>query len=224
MHYDWKFAEAEKEFRVALRLNPNYATAHQWYAYDLMAMGRFQESLDEILRAQQIDPLSLIIANDRGELLGYAGKTSEGLRQYEEVISLNPNFPLAHSFLAYMYALMGDRKRARAEADEYLALTNHSLAAEFRSAYIAARGGDRTTAMRVLNQFAGQAQRNGSCYEVAAVYIGLGDSDDAYAWLRRALQQREGSLILLRVDYMWQPLRSDPRFAELLRRVGLPTS
>ena len=224
MHYDWKFAEAQKEFEVALRLNPNYATAHQWYAYDLMAMGRSQESLDEIVRAQQIDPLSLIIANDSGELLVYAGKALEGVHKYEEVTALNPNFPLTHSFLAYMYAFMGDSKRAGVEAEQYLALTNDGMSAELVRAYVAARTGNARAARRVLNQLAGQAQRTGSCAQVAVVYTALRDSDAAFAWLRRALDQREGSLIALRDDPVWDPLRSDPRFPDLLRRVGLPTS
>jgi len=221
MHYDWKFAEAQKEFQIALRLNPNYATAHQWYAYDLMAMGRPDEGLDEIQRAKQIDPLSLIIASDRAELLMDAGRTAEGLREYEEVTSLNPNFPLAHAFLAYLNASMGDSNRARAEAEQYLALTHNGLGAELTLAYVAARSGDRATAVRLLNQLAGLAQRTGSCYQVAAVYIALSDSDQAFAWLRRSFRQREGSLILLRVDPTWRSARSDPRFDELLRRVGL---
>lgn len=224
MHYDWKFADAQKEFQIALQLNPNYATAHQWYAYDLIAMGRTEESLEENRRAQQNDPLSLIIAADRAELLLDAGRMADAERQIEEVLSLNPNFPLAHFTRATLYSKRGDSKLAIAEADKAAELTHHGIGAELLRAYVAARSGDRATALRIVNQFSGQAQRVGSCYPVALVYMGLGNSEDAYLWLGRAFQQREGSLILLRVDPDWNEARSDPRFVELLQRVGYTPS
>lgn len=222
MHYDWKFVDAEKEFQLALRLNANYATAHQWYAYDLMAMGRTQESLDENQRAEQDDPLSLIIATDRAELLLYAGKIPEAIHQGEEVIRLNPNFPLAHQILGFAYAVDGDIKRADAESEYALALTHQSTGAELMHAYIAARRGDRSTAIRVVNQIRAEALQHGSCEDVAAVYMALKDREATYVWLEHALQQREGSLIVLRVNPMWQPIRSDRRFSQLLLRIGLP--
>ena len=221
MHYDWKFVDAEKEFQLALRLNPNYATAHQWYAYDLMAMGRTEESLEENQRAEQNDPLSLIIATDRAELLLYAGKISEAIRQGEQVIGLNPNFPPGHQMLAFVYAENGDIKRAETEIEYSLALTHHEKGVELTHAYIAARSGDRSTAIRIVNQVRAEALQHGSCGDVASVYMALNDRQDAYTWLEHALQQREGSLILLRVNPTWQPIRSDRRFADLLPRIGL---
>lgn len=223
MHYDWKFAEAEKEFQLALRLNSNYATARQWYAYDLMAMGKTEESLEENQRAEQNDPLSLIIATDRAELLMYAGKIPEAIRQGEQVISLNPNFPLAHQTLAFVLAMGGELKRAKAEIEYALTLTHHAMGAELIYAYIAARNGDRSTAIRILNQFRGEALQHGSCHEVADVYMALNDREDTYKWLEQALQQREGSLILLQVTPTWRPIRSDRRFSDLAARVGLPS-
>lgn len=222
MHYDWKFAEAEKEFQLALQFDPSYATAHQWYAYDLMAMGRMQESLEENKKAQQSDPLSLVIATDRGELLRYAGADAAAIRQVSEVATLDPSFPMAHNFLAFSYAENGDRRRALDEAVLFSQLAHGEMAPRFLRAFLAAKARQRRLALQILSPLKHEAVHTGSCYSVAEVYMALNDAGQVFAWLQRGLQQREGALILLRVDPMWRPLRSDPRFRALLRRIGLP--
>lgn len=223
MHYDWKFAEAEKEFQLALQFDPSYATAHQWYAYDLMAMGRIQESLEENQKAQESDPLSLIIATDRGELLRYAGEDAKAVRQVNEVTTLDPSFPLAHNFLALTYAESGDRGRALEEAGRFLELAQGEMAPRFVRAFVAAKAGQRQLAKQILSHLTQEAVRTGSCYNVAEVYMALNDADHVFAWLQRGLNQREGSLILLRVDPTWRPLHSDSRFRALVKRIGFPT-
>lgn len=224
MHYDWKFAEAEKEFQLALQFDPSYATAHQWYAYDLIAMGRIQESLDENQRAQESDPLSLVIVTDRGELLRYAGKNADAIRQVNEVTTLDPSFPLAHSFLAFTYAERGDLSDADNEAQRFLELAQGEMAPRFVRAFVAAKAGQRRLAMQILGHLTPQAVRTGSCYSVAEVYMALNDADHAFGWLQRGLEQREGSLILLRVDPTWRPLHSDSRFRALVKRIGFPSN
>lgn len=222
MHYDYKFTAADKEFRLALQMNPNYATAHQWYAYDLMAMGRTAEALQENERAQQLDPLSLIIATDRGELMEYARRFDEAKRQFQEVAELDPNFLLPHQYLAMLFADTGDKLRAEQESKRALALSNHGVLAELTAIYVTGKTGAPERALAELRQREPEVRRADASYGLAAEYAVLGQRAHVFQCLQWALEHREGSLIMLRVDPRFDAVRSDPRFDQISQKVGLP--
>jgi len=212
MHYDWDFPGAEKEYRRAIALNPGYATAHHWYAYDLVALARLDDALAEIRRAQQADPLSVIISRDVGEMLLFAGRNDEAIAQLRKTLEMDPNFLLAHWVLAMAYYQKGQTK-------EFLE--------ELRSAGPSPRGaqgilyvvqGKRQEAHRMLARYENEY---GSAADSACVYGFLGEKDRAFALLEKAFEDRNGSFIIMRFSPEWNPLRSDARFEQLLRRAGV---
>jgi TolB-like protein/predicted Zn-dependent protease len=222
MHYDWDWPGAEKEFRRALQLNPNYATAHHWYAYYLIALGRKEESVQEIRRAQDLDPLSLIIMRDVGDMLFYSRRYEEGIAQCRQALERDPNFYLAHILLGSAYQqkkeyaeMMKEYQAARAGAqDEAWAL---AAVGQGEAAL-----GNRTEAGTILAELKRRSQHGQEvAYAIAAIEAVLGRRDEAFLWLDAAYRQRIGSMILLKVDPTLDSLRDDPRFGELLRRMRL---
>jgi TolB-like protein/DNA-binding winged helix-turn-helix (wHTH) protein/Tfp pilus assembly protein PilF len=214
MHYDWDFAGAEKEFQRAIALNPGYATAHHWYAYDLAALARLDEALAEVRRAQQADPLSVIISRDVGEMLLFAGRDDEAIAQCRKTLEMDPNFGHAHLLLAWAYHHKGQSKEFMEELEKVA-----RAGQEHAQGVFYALQGKRAEAHRVLARF---GKNYGSALDTAAVYVYLGEKDRAFALLEKALGERVGGLIIMRVTPEWEPIRSDPRFEQLARRVGLP--
>lgn len=221
MHYDWNWAAAEKEFRRAIELNSSYATAHHWYAYYLMAMGRQEESLAEIRRAQELDPLSLIIQRDVADMLYYARRYDEAIAQCRKTLERDPRFVLANFSLYLIYA----QKKMIPEMDEALREIRGSgqeglpLAGPAVGDAMAGRSALARKELQELRQL--QTQGRDLAYVLAVVYATLGDRDQAFHWLEVAYKSRNGSLILLKTDPAMDPLRNDPRFAELLRKMKL---
>jgi TolB-like protein/DNA-binding winged helix-turn-helix (wHTH) protein/Tfp pilus assembly protein PilF len=222
MHYEWNFSAAEKEFQRAIELNPSYATAHEWYAFDLVAMRRLDDALAEIRRAQQVDPLSLIINTDLGEILNYAGQPDAAVEQCEKVLALNPSFFHAHGILASTY--LGKKMYLKAVAELRKAAqgpANPWFVGEL--AYALALSGRRTEAQQLLHDLTRPSQKHyGVALDMALVHAGLGDKKQAFWWLEKAYQERSGAMILLNVAPVFDRLRSDSRFVDLVRRVGLP--
>jgi TolB-like protein/DNA-binding winged helix-turn-helix (wHTH) protein/Tfp pilus assembly protein PilF len=222
MHYEWNFSAAEKEFQRAIELNPSYATAHEWYAFDLVAMHRPDDALAEIRRAQQVDPLSLIINTDLGEMLNYAGQPDAAVEQCEKVLAMNPSFFHAHGILASIY--LGKKMYPKAVAESRKAAqgsANTWFVGELASAL--SLSGRRTEARQLLHDLTRLSQEHYDVADdIASVHAGLGDKKQAFWWLEKAYQERSGSMILLNVAPVFDPLRSDPRFVDLVRRVGLP--
>jgi tetratricopeptide (TPR) repeat protein len=222
MHYDWDWPGAEKEFLRALQLNPNYATAHHWYAYYLVALGRTEESVQEIRRAQELDPLSLIIMRDVGDMLFYSRRYDEGIAQCRQTLERDPNFYLAHILLGSAYQqkkeyaeMMKEYQAARAGAQD----EPWALAAVGQGA---AALGNRAEAGTILAELKRRSQQGQEvAYAIAAIAAVLGKRDDAFLWLDTAYRQRIGSMILIKVDPTLDSLRDDPRFGELLRRMRL---
>jgi len=212
MHYDWDFTGAEKEFLRAIALNPGYATAHHWYAYDLVALGRLEDAVAQARLAQKADPLSVIISRDVGELLLFAGHDDEAIAQSRKTLEMDPNFSHAKWTLAWAYHHKGAEQEFLEELEKVSP----------RGLYYAlvGRPSEARRAVRKIEQDA--AKRYGLASFVAVVYASLGDKDRAFLWLERCFQERDGTLILLRVEPSWGPLRSDPRFEQLARRIGLP--
>lgn len=223
MHYDWDWKGAEQEFRRAIELNPNYATAHHWYAYDLAALNRMPEALNEIWRAQQIDPLSAIINTDVAEFLYYAGRYDQAIRQAKVALEIDPQFLLAHSVLGEIYSEQHRYSEAVAEGKRAVELSGRSPWMLSRLGRTYALSGDRSQAEQVLRQLVElSASHKEMSGVIAGVAAALGKHDEAFAAVQKACEERDGGLMLLNYDHVWDPLRSDPRFQQLVRRVGLP--
>ena len=224
MHYEWKFQQAEQEFKRAIDLDPNYSIAHHWYAFDLAAMGRMDEAVAEVKRARQTDPLSAIINTDVAEMLYWARRYDEALQQAHATIELDPNFAHAHRVLERIY----DQKRvfpeAIAEGQRAVALSsgNTWMLLELASTYaLADKKAEMEDCLRkAVNLSPGGAlPHNGGTAEVD---LASGQVDRALNVLEDAYRHRDGGLILLNADPRFDSLKSDPRFQQLLQRIGLP--
>ncbi|HEX8145171.1 MAG TPA: winged helix-turn-helix domain-containing protein [Pyrinomonadaceae bacterium] len=223
--YDWDFAGAEAEFNRAIALNPNYATAHHWYALYLLVIGEKEKSLSEIKRAQKLDPLSLIINTAVATNLYYMGQYDAAIEQCQKTLELNPDFFAAQSMIGMCWQQKGMHDEAIAEFEKALKLsgTDREILAVIGHAYGVA--GRRDDALRMLAQLEEQSkQRYVSPVYRALIYTGLGEKDQAFAWLDMAYQERCETLIICNANPMFDSLRTDPRFTDLLRRIGLPTS
>jgi tetratricopeptide (TPR) repeat protein len=219
--FDWNFDSAGKEFRRAIELNPGYATAHHWYAWHLSLLGRYDEAISEMRKAENLDPLSLIINADLAELLVLAHSYDESIRQSRKTIEMDPNFALAHNQLAqaYLQKHMNDEAVAELQKAAQLSEGSPTVMANLARAYAAS--GRRSEAMKLLSDL---KKRSNSIYshgsEIAVIYAALGDRDQAMNWLEKGYEERFNPGVLLRPGF--DPLRSDPRFQDLVRRIGLP--
>lgn len=222
LYHDWNWPEAEREFKLALSLNPNYATGFEWYSIYLLAMGRFDESLTAISRAQQLDPLSVAIKTDVGFQYFYRRDYDRAIQELRSAVATNPRFPLAHLWLGRAY----QQKRMYAEAIQEFAQTEAALPgwvvtiAGVGNAY--GEWGKRAEAERILKTLASMSsEKFVTPYGVALVYAGMGKKEEAFKWLDEAVEGRAHWLVWLNLDPRWSGLRSDRRFGQLLDRVGL---
>jgi TolB-like protein/DNA-binding winged helix-turn-helix (wHTH) protein/Flp pilus assembly protein TadD len=219
-NYDYDWQTAGREFQRAIELNPNYATAHHWYAEHLMWRGRFDEALRESERARQLDPLSLIIATDNGAILLYSRQYDRALEKLHAVHELDPSFPRVDGLTVRAYEEKGTFPDALAELEKSRPLYNSWACAEL--AYIYGRTGQPAQAAVALARME-EFNRGQPVDPVVFVepYIGMDRKDEAFLWLNKAYAQHSNALTALKVDPLYDPLRSDPRFQDLLRRVGL---
>jgi TolB-like protein/DNA-binding winged helix-turn-helix (wHTH) protein/Flp pilus assembly protein TadD len=218
--FDWDFDSAGKEFQRAIELNPGYATAHHWYAWHLGLLGRFDEAIAEMKKAQNLDPLSLIINADLAELLVLAHHYDESIAQSRKTVEMDPNFAFAHNQLAQAYLQEHIYDEAVTELKKAVQLSGDSptCIANLARAYVAS--GRRSEAEKLLGDL---KKRSNAAYsnapEIAIVYVSLGDTDQAMNWLEKGYEERFNPGVLLRPGF--DPLRSDSRFQNLLRRIGL---
>ena len=222
MHFDWDWPAAEREFTRALQLNPGYPTAHHWYAFWLLAHGRAEEALQEVRAAQRLDPLSLIINTDVGEMLYYGRRHDEAIEQGRRALEIDSAFALAHRVLGFAYLAKRQFAPAIEELGTTARLSGNQLdqVAVLGLAY--AEAGRRAEARKVLKTLEqASQQRPDLSHSIALVLAGLGEKDQAFARLEQAYQAHDGSLILLQVNPLLDPLRSDARFQHLLRRIFL---
>jgi TolB-like protein len=226
MEFDWDFAGGEVEYKKALELDPNDASAHQWYAQDIGWIGgREKEALAEADRAHQLDPLSPIIAETLGLLQVTVRKYDEAIATCQKLASENPTFAQAHLCLAQAYWGEGMYPKVVEEFKIFGELDGNPKDAEFASALEQGfhSGGWKGALTKGID--VRQAQRKASywsAYDIATLYAGLGEKDEAFHWLNAAYEERDYQIESLRTDFRLDPVRSDPRFAELVRKVGLP--
>ena len=218
--FDWDWQSAGKEFRRAIELNPGYATAHQWYAWHLNLLGRQREAIAEIRKAESLDPLSLIISADTADLLFVARRYDESIQQSRKTLEMDPNFAIAHFELSQTYLQKRMYSEAIAELQRAIELSGGSTTFTSNLAYAYAASERRNEAVKILNDLTSRSNGSSDAAEIALIHAGLGEKDQAMAWLEKAFSERFIPSILLRPGF--DPLRSDPRFQNLVHRIGLP--
>lgn len=219
---DWNFAGAEQEFRRTMERSPNYATAHHWYGTLLMFEGRFDEASRELRTAQELDPLSLIIPSALGLNFLFARQPDRAIEQAQKTLQMNPNFPAAHDLLGMAYQSKGMNSEAIAEFRKYYDLSGRDTDTLMRLAHAYAVAGKTDEARKILEQMENPPKGLYiSPNDIATVYAGLGEKDKVFLWLDRALQKRASGILLVFRDPAFDSIRQDPRYRQLLRRVGL---
>jgi tetratricopeptide (TPR) repeat protein len=219
--YDWDFEAGGREFRRAIELNPGYATAHHWYAWHLSLVGQREEAIAEMRKAVSLDPLSLVINSDLAELLLLAHSYDESIAQSRKTIEMDPHFALAHNQLAQAYL---EKKMIDEAIDEFHKAVelsggdNPICVANLARAYAAA--GKKDKSEELLEGLMRKSSPNQShAAEIAMIYASLGQNEEAMKWLQKGVDERFNPGVLLRPGF--DSLRSDPRFAALVHRVGL---
>jgi tetratricopeptide (TPR) repeat protein len=218
--FDWDWPGAEKEFQRAIELNPNYATAYRWHALELEATGRLEEAIAEDKRALEFDPLSLPINTYSGMTFYSARQFDQAIERERKTLELDPNFMLSHDFLGMAYVQKSMRKEGIAEFEKALEISpgDPLSLGELGNAYaLDGRGAEAQKVLDRLNQLS--SQRYVSSMAMAIVYVGLGEKDKTFEWLEKSFQEHFS--VPIKLDPQFDSLRSDPRFADLLRRMNL---
>jgi tetratricopeptide (TPR) repeat protein len=222
VHYEFDRIGAEREFRRAIELNPNYPTAHQWLGNFLMSVKRFDEALVELRRAEELDPLSAIITLNVGDTLVNARRYDEAIVHYKRSLSLNPDFALTHFAVGWAYALKGMYPEAIAATRRALELDPDSSTKGYLSLWLA-RSGQRDEAKKLLDELKQEStQRYVQSFAVAIAYMGLGDKDQALDWLEKEIAERASNTRYYAAAPELDELRSEPRFKAMLKQLNLP--
>jgi TolB-like protein/Tfp pilus assembly protein PilF len=221
--YEWNWEEIEKEYRRALELDSNYVTAHHWYALFLASMGRFGEALVQMDCALDLDPLSLVINSHLGWILYFARLNERAVKQLQETVKIDPQFAVGRYFLGMAYEQSQQYDAAIKEFEAARAFGGEHPGPIASLVHASGLAGKMSDAKRHLESLKDTARRRHvSPYFFAQAYVGMGENGNAFTWLDHAYQERSGWLVNLNIDPAMDPLRSDRRFADLLRRVGLP--
>ena len=222
LYHDWAWDAADSYFRAAIRLDPGYPVAHQWYANYLTAMGRFERAVAEMRAASELDPLSMIAFTAIGWVHGYARAHEEALAQFEAAEARDPSFELIHLWRSRSLEALGRLEAAEASVRRFARMSGQTAAARAALARILARRGRTSEAMGIMADLEAEG-RDGyvPSYEMAQAWVALGDEDRALRRLERAVAERSHSVAFLAVDPLLDGLRDAPGFQELLRRVDL---
>ena len=220
-HYNWDWLNAEREYKRALELDPNSADVHQSFASVLMCLGRFDEAIAEIKRAQELAPVSVRIDRDVGQILFFARRYDEAIESLQKTLDMDPNFVTAYGWLELAYEQKGDYDQAVEAYLKQSALEGDpKTIAALRKAYtVSGWKGFWRKRLDLTKERAKQKYVRPHLF--AAIYVRLGDKDQALAYLEKAAEERESLISKLKVHPLWDSLRSDPRFTDLVRRVGL---
>jgi Tfp pilus assembly protein PilF len=223
--YDWDWAAAEDRFKQAIALDPNYASAHHFYSILLMAAGRQPEALVEIKRAQELDPLSLIV-NDVVGWIHYQGREYDlAIQQFRNTLEMDPNYVPVLLDLGTAYMKTGDYRSATAEFEKARTVGGESGLVLSKLAQAHLLSGNRKEGVKLLRRIQStSAPALASPWELSFVYVALGEKQKALALLKQATDERVGWVIRLAVDPAFDDLRSEPEFQALLQRVRVPTS
>ena len=223
--YDWDWPSAEKEYKRAIELNPRYATAHQWYGGYLAIIGRSDEAIAERKWAVELEPLSPILNFELGLAFYYARDYDQAIEQFQKTLELDQNFPSAHNFLPAAYEQKGMYNEAAAEFNKAIPLTAGSewTLSKAGLGHLYAVTGKKSKARTVIDELKqASEQEYVPASSIAFIYAGMGEKDEAFAWLDKAYEQRAFQMQWIKLDPRWDSLRSDARFQDLMRRMGFP--
>jgi tetratricopeptide (TPR) repeat protein len=222
LEYDWDWVNAEREFRFAIEANPNYATGHQWYAEYLTTLGRSEEAINQVNLSQELDPVSLPIIASGGLWLYYAQRYDAAIEQSRKAIEMNRNFWMPHWVLGRVYNRQRLYEKAISELQIASTLPGPHTFVLSELGYAYARSGRTAEARKIVQTLKKEARpHHYPGLELARIYVGLGEQDQALTTLEKGCDQRSMYLIWLRVEPTLQVLHTDPRFQDLLSRVGL---
>ena len=221
--YEGDWPAAGKHFEQALTLNPAYSRAHTFYAFYLSSLGRSEEALEVAKRALDLDPASPAVSHSLAVQLYLARKFDRAIEQAYDTLEMDGNFAISYVVLGEVYLSKGMYRDGLSALEKYSALSRRNATSLAFLGYSHARLGERKEALRMIEELkAASRQSFVPALFVALVYAGLEDKDQAFTWLEKAYEERFNRLAYLKVEALWDPLRSDPRFADLLRRVGIP--
>ena len=218
----WLWDESDREFKRSIELDPKYPTARHWYSLSLKVKRQFDDSLREIKVAQELDPLSSVMGHNVGVAYFLKGDFGSAEQQFRKVIELDPAFPLAHQYLGWTHIKQGRIEEGTAEIQKAVKLSGNSSRAEAELGYCYAIGGRRNDALQVISELELKYKvKEATAVSMSVIYAGLGDEDQAFAWLEKAFEERNGELS----DITWRPvfdtLRDDRRYTDLVRRMKL---
>jgi len=220
--YDWNWLEAETNFKSAIELNPKYATAHHYYSLFLLAKNRMDEGLFEMQRAFELDPLSMIISTSLGAAYYFRREYDEAIKKYLKALELDPNFALAHAYFAAPYICQKKYDEAIVECQKAGSLSGGSTYAAAFLGYTYGMAGEKQKANEILEMLHNLSEKGYvSAHLLSIVYIGLGNKDNAFKWLNKACDEHDNWMVWLNINPVFDDLRDDPRFYNLLSRVGL---
>ena len=221
--YDFDWTAAGKQFDQALTLNPAYTRTHSFYPLYLSSLGRSQDSIDVATGALELDPASPGNSHNLAVQLYLAGRFDQAIEQSRKTLELDPTVAVAYSVIGQSFSAKGMDRESLPSDEKYSELSRSSAMSLALLGYTRARIGERGQALRAIEQLtAASKQTYTPAFSFAWIYAGLGDRDHAFEWLERAREERFTRLAYLRQEAFWEPLRSDPRFSELLRRIGFP--
>ena len=224
IYYDYDLATAEQQYRRAIDLNPNYASAHQWLAEHLASVKRSDEAIAEIKRALELDPVSVIMNRIYADILMDARRYDEAIAQYKRTLELDPNFPTTHYFLGRAYEAKGMYDEAFAKYGDAAKVVGLPPEIRQRIEQVYAKSGWKAYLQASLDQFLQPQQGNRKLppFVIATYYARLGKKDETFEWLQRGYDERDFRMTLLSVAWEFDDIRTDPRFVELVRKIGLP--